>query len=381
LADTPAKRSLDTPIGIAEGLDLVVISADEVLVQFGTRSHPSELLRDDDLNGTLGTLVARLQRGPASLSELLDEVVDSDRAEAGDLIEDLLQHGTLADARRTPVEQYLKYTFSDETSLADRRVSLLGAGPTGGRLAHSLLQHGLGDLGLLDDREVDALWHSFLGLVPAPDPDLAATADIALRDQLRAAGHFRVEALDGELDLSGIEAAVRRSDIVVLALEQPDIRLAHMVNRVCLRERKPWLLATIDGNFGLVGPLFVPPHTACYNDYRALADAATPSPEMARKHRQHIIRRRTGSFFPGLPSYAEIVAGHATLAVVNFLIRGHSFALGRVLVIDFDRMVIDVEDVLKLPRCPVCGVDRATYRLLAPVDGRTNRGAGDDISE
>jgi hypothetical protein len=63
-----------------------------------------------------------------------------------------------------------------------------------------------------------------------------------------------------------------------------------------------------------------------------------------------------------LPVYAEIVAGYATLAVVHFLVRGASFALGRVLTLDFDRMLIDVEDVLKLPRCPVCGRERSAYQ-------------------
>ena len=52
---------------------------------------------------------------------------------------------------------------------------------------------------------------------------------------------------------------------------------------------------------------------------------------MARKHRQHILQRRTSSFFPGLPAYADIVSGYAALAIVHFLLRDRSFALGRVL--------------------------------------------------
>jgi bacteriocin biosynthesis cyclodehydratase domain-containing protein len=171
-----------------------------------------------------------------------------------------------------------------------------------------------------------------------------------------------VESLDAQLDAAGVETAVARSDVTVLALEQPDLRLAHLVNRFCIRNRKPWLLTTIDGNFGLVGPLFLPVHTACYNDYRTLADAATSnpgSPGMTRKYHQYILKRGAASFFPGLPAYAEIVAGYASLAILHFLLRNSCFALGRVLTINFDRMLIDVEDVLKLPRCPVCGGERS----------------------
>jgi bacteriocin biosynthesis cyclodehydratase domain-containing protein len=361
LEDRPGIHNSDFLLGIAEGLDLVLISDNELLVQFGTRSRPSELLRDTDLKGILGRIVTRLLHGPASRSELLSDLPAGDYADARSLIDDLIQRGILTDVRRSCVEQYLRYTFSGESTLADRRVSLIGTGPLGARLAHSLLQHGLGRISLLDDRKADRLWYTFLPLGPESSCDVGKPTHVVLRDRLLAAGHAGVESIDGQLDASGLEAAVVRSHFIVVASEQPHLRLAHMVNRLCIRDRKPWMLVTIDGNLGLVGPLFLPVHTACYNDYRALADAAVPSPEMARKHRQHILRRGAGSFFPGLPAYAEIVAGHASLAIVHFLVREASFALGRVLIIDFDRMLIDVEDVLKLPRCPVCGAERSSY--------------------
>jgi bacteriocin biosynthesis cyclodehydratase domain-containing protein len=285
-----------------------------------------------------------------------------DQVEARNLIDDLLQRGILTDVQKSPVEQYLSYTFTGESRLAECSVSLLGTGPIGVRIAHSLLQHGISRITLLDDRRADGLWYTFLSLGPDPGRQDGSLTHVVLRNRLLAAGYTGIEALDAQFDTAGVGMAVARSDFIVLALEQPDLRLAHLVNRFCIRERKPWLLATIDGNFGLVGPLFLPVYTACYNDYRTLTDAATPSPEMARRYHQHILQRGASSFFPGLPAYAEIVAGYASLAIVHFLVRESSFALGRVLTIDFDRMLIDVEDVLKLPRCPVCGGEKSAYQ-------------------
>lgn len=349
-------------MGVAEGLDLVVISDDEVLVQFGTRSHPSELLRDSDVTGILGKLIARLLGGPAKVSELLSELGAEQQAEAQILIESLLQCGFLTDIRTDPTEQYLSYTFSGKSRLTECSVSLIGNGPIGARVAHSLLQHGIRRLTLLDERKANSLWHSLFPTISEGGRADERPVQAILRDRLLAAGYSDVEALDRKLDAAGVESAVNQSDLTVVALEQPDLRLAHLVNRFCLRDRKPWLLAGIDGNLGLIGPLFLPLHTACYNDYRVLADAATPSPAMARKHRQHILGRAVGSFFPGLPAYAEIVAGYASLATIHFLLRDTCFALGRVLTIDFERMLIDVEDVLKLPRCPVCAAERSAYQ-------------------
>lgn len=362
MEDSLTNHNSDTILEIAEGLDLVLISNDEVLVQFGTRSYPSELLRDTDLKGILGKIVGRLLQGPAKVIELLSDLRKEDLAEAHTLIDDLLQRGILTDIHRSPVEQYLRYTFSDESTLADRNISLIGVGPMGARLAHSLLQHGIGRISLLDDRRADHLWYTFLPLGPEDICDTSTRTDVALRDRLLAAGYINVESLDVQLDTAGVETAIARSDFIVVAFEQPHLRLAHLVNRYCIRERKPWMLVTIDGNFGLIGPLFLPIHTACYNDYRVLTHAAIPSPQMAHKYRQHILRRSMSLFFPGLPAYAEIVAGYASLAIVHFLLRDTSFALGRVLMIDFDRMLIDVEDVLKLPRCPVCSTGKSAYQ-------------------
>lgn len=357
-ADAPGGD--DPLLGIAAGLDLVLLSADEVLVQFGARSTPSELLRDADLTGVLGRVIGRLQEGPASRGALLAHLAPPEREEAAALIDDLLARGYVSDVRRSPVEQYLGYTYTGDTALADRRVGVLGVGPIGARLALGLLQHGIGRLHLLDDRPADRIWRSLLP-IPASEPDQPpdARVDALWRDRLCAAGYGEVEALAGGRDVAGVETAVAAAELVVVASEQPDLRFAHLVNRVCLRERTPWLLATIDGNRGVIGPLFLPPHTACYNDFRTLADAATPSPEMAARHRRQVLRRGAGSFFPGLPAYADLTASYAALAVVQYLLRGGCFALGRALTIDFDRMLIDVEDVLKLPRCPVCGRENA----------------------
>jgi bacteriocin biosynthesis cyclodehydratase domain-containing protein len=362
--DRDAQLNSDTLLSVSEGLDLVLISDNEVLVQFGTRSYPSELLRDTDLTGTLGRLIGRLLQGPVNLRDLLTGLRAEEQAEARILIDDLLQRGILAEVSKSPVEQYISYAFTGVSRLAECSVSLLGAGPIGVRLAHSLLQHGIGRITLLDDRKVNDLWYTFLPLGPDGDHSDGGPAHQALRDRLLAAGYTGVESLDAQLDAAGVETAVSRADVTVVALEQPDLRLAHLVNRFCIRNRKPWLLAIVDGNFGRVGPLFIPVHTACYNDYRTLdaATANTANPGMARKYHQHILKRGAASFFPGLPAYAEIVAGYTSLALVHFLLRNSSFALGRVLTIDFDRMLIDVEDVLKLPRCPVCGGERSAYQ-------------------
>lgn len=350
----------DTLLCVADGLDVVVVSADEVLIQFGTRSHPSELLRDSDLSGTIGRIFARLLQGPATQETLLEHVPAVHHAGTCALLAALVDRGILSEPRRSAVEQYLRYTFDGEPSTSPARVGLIGAGPLGFRIAENLARQGLARLTLLDDRLTDRAWEAYVPAGVAPKD--ATRADTAACARLSGS-----QSLEGALDSEGVQALVRGMDFLVLALEQVDLRTAHLVNRFAIQERKPWLHVTIDGNLGMIGPLFRPPDTACYNDFCTLAVAGTPSVLMARKHREHMLRRSRSSFFAGLPSYAEIVAGYASLAAAHFLLRDTSFALGRLTIIDFEQMQIDVEDVLKLPRCPVCGVGKSAYRTALPV--------------
>jgi bacteriocin biosynthesis cyclodehydratase domain-containing protein len=301
---------------VAAGLDLVLISDNELLIQFGLRSRPSELLRDHDVSGLLGRVIGRVLRGPATVRELLDANASRNEDDVRSLLSDLVDRGILADLRTSPVEQYLRYTFDGEPCFPNANVGVMGTGKLGTRIAQCLTDHGI--------------------------------------------------ARVTPLDLEEIEQSVMASDFVILALDQPDLGTCHMVNRYAIRERKPWLHSTIDGNFGMIGPLFVPDETACYNDFRALAFAATPNRVMARKHREYVAARGTHIPFAGPPAHTEITAGHSSLAAVHFLLRGTCFAVGRVMIVDFDRMQIDTEDVLKLPRCPVCGTQKSDYRPSFP---------------
>jgi bacteriocin biosynthesis cyclodehydratase domain-containing protein len=347
---------------IAEGLDAIVLSDNEVLVQFGSRSYPSQLLRDTDLTGILGTVFGLLTAGPKRRDDLLDHVEPEHRAEAAKLVDRLQDAGILARTRTSPVDQYLAYTFTGQTDLAANSISLIGAGPIGARIAETLLQHGIGQVRLLEGRAPDAVWHTLVQARGGDGSPPAGSAQAMLRDRLRDLGYSGVEAVEGDVDDASVARAVASSDLTVVALEQLDIRIAHLVNRLCIAAAKPWLHVVLDGGRSVAGPLFVPGVTACYNDFRTLAEAADASPLMARVYRNHVARRGAATFLPGLPAHAEIVSGFASLAVVHQLLAGTSYLLGRALTISFDRMMIDVEDVLKLPRCPVCGQLRNAYQ-------------------
>jgi bacteriocin biosynthesis cyclodehydratase domain-containing protein len=311
----------DRQLVVADGLDVVLLSEDEVLVRFGTQSQPAELVRDIDLRGTLARMIRRLEAGPQTVGELTAGLEGVMLEDALDTIADLVARGILCDARLSPIEQYLAYAETGASALGDATIAVVGAGSLGRRVAEALREHGVERL------------------------EVVAADDVAA-----------VEA-----------AAGVAADLLVLALDRLDVRRSHVVNRVGLRERRAWLHAAVDGARGLIGPLFVPGRTACYNDLDTLRLALLPAPLLERKHRRHLHDRPLPDAV-GLPAGVAIVAGYATLAAVQFLLRGTCFAVGRLTTIDLERMRIDGEDVLRLPRCPVCGNLRPATRAPFPID-------------
>lgn len=367
MVSTADGHTLDnSAITIARGLDVTLISEDEALIEFGSRSYPSELLRDRDLSGILGRLFRILLHGPTTIDHLVSQLDATEQNGVRSLLDDLLSRGILTSVATDPIEQYIDYTHTGGSALSSYSASVLGAGPLGARISYSLVQHGIGKLILLDDRRVDDDWRALapLGLsvgTQAKQPT-GPHARTVVCDALRATGRSEVESLDLPLDLSGVTQAAEHSDLLILALERPAPRLSHLINRVCHQHERAWLLTTIDGDLGIAGPLFLPAHTACFYDYSTLTRAAAPRSTVAKGHASRISERGFGSFFCGLPAHCEIVAGYASLAAIHFLLRNNSFLLGRSVIIDFQRMTLDTDDILRLPRCPVCSTRNPAHQ-------------------
>jgi hypothetical protein len=91
---------------------------------------------------------------------------------------------------------------------------------------------------------------------------------------------------------------------------------------------------------------------------------------MDRYYHRYLLKRGNGTFFPGLPAYADTVAGFASVMAIQFLATRTSPVLDRLISIDFDAMQIDWDDVLRLPRCPVCSGGLGATEPPFPADQR-----------
>jgi bacteriocin biosynthesis cyclodehydratase domain-containing protein len=220
--------------------------------------------------------------------------------------------------------------------LADASVDILQSGPLGLAVARHLARAGVGRLTLIDD-------------------------DPARLDEHVAASR---DAVDGVVEgrrlvRSAIDELVRGSSsgLLIAALESFDPQLLEAVNDAALAARRPWLLVQQRGAAeGLVGPLFVPGHTACYMCMEGRLRANTALVAEYDALREYLrLQCASGRPWGGLAPHGEILAGIAAAEVVKHIT---GFApprlAGRFCSVNWFTWSTELHDVLRVPRCPFC---------------------------
>jgi bacteriocin biosynthesis cyclodehydratase domain-containing protein len=127
-------------------------------------------------------------------------------------------------------------------------------------------------------------------------------------------------------------------------------------NRVSLKWRIAWLNAAIDGPFLLIGPLFVPPHTACYEclETRIMMNLRESASYQRYKRAVALGKVRLGTL-PLQSVLVGLLTSHTALEALNFLLTGSSFTFSKVLSIYLPTMEFSYNEALRVPGCPACG--------------------------
>jgi len=185
------------------------------------------------LKGVLGPVFESLIHPPAVVGKLLDGIDSSARADVARMLADLYDRGIVCDADRDPLQQHLQYVLSGDTTLTDRKVTIVGLGPMGSRIAFGLAQCGVTQLTLVDNRDTDDFWWaaspgSSIRPTGRQSAELVVAAMLATKFGVQAA----VSTAGFEVESCATEIIDR--DLVIVALEQSSLSVSHLVNRICL---------------------------------------------------------------------------------------------------------------------------------------------------
>ncbi len=360
----------DRPLVLNPHLRVVQCGNDELLVKHGFRSRFSTLLRDDGRTGLLA-VVLRAFREPSTLADLeRSGAVSSSRVtDATSLLEQLVSQKVLIRPADYLPRVYLSMRFGDAgaAALEPACIGIVGCGPLGSRMAQELARMRVDRLVLLDDRAArrdDAAYFDCATRLVEPG---AAFVQITAR-ALQEIGYTRASPAHAPLhDDNALTRYFEQCGLVLVALERYSPSVLHAANRAALDTGRPWMSVYFDGSEAVIGPIYAPGETACYNEFEIQNEAC-----IARQDDYHVYKdsltppaapaddRRVPD--PVLPPFLAIASGWATAAALPFVAGVKSFLLERAVRIDFERLEIDYQDILRLPRCPACSPTRPAYR-------------------
>lgn len=319
----------------------VEVTPNKVHFRAGPWSGPVFTLEDEDGSGQLSALVERLD-GTETTAEILSEAAPSSRDSIRSVIRSLQERRIVYDAA--------------ETGEASRR------------RAAKTRRFSDADFETFDDASVLVVGPREMTALPVSDV-LRTNIDAVLTMTPRADGmgasfdDDRVEQVPrGQLDESLADV-----DFAMVFADRPNPGLLEVVNRTAYDHGTPWIVAQACGYDGIVGPLIVPGESSCYECFRRRREANLPEADEYGAFEEAADRRQE-SPGPDVRAFERVVAGLGTVDALNYLTYGFGFTAGRIVHYDFATFSMEVNDVLPMPRCPVCGtgtrVDSNRYFTL-----------------
>lgn len=312
-----------------------VFDENTVHIRAGPHTGPVVEISDQDETGTLVEVVEMID-GTHSVSDIVGAFDEAELEEICRFLEYLSERNVITDASHRPratVEEYYAvnpdFDERNRTRLDEADVLIAAVGRLGRFAARDLLDMGVGTIRFAP-----------LGV----DTSEAGGADIE--------GNERVQLLEEPALESNVEAC----DCLLYVADRPMSTLLEEINEVAHRSKTPWMVAQIHGFDGFVGPMIFPGQTACQTCFTERTRAHVSGPRGYADFRAEAgeANERLGAT---LPPFARLVSGYATLDFLNLIAYGQGYTAGRIIHVGALDLAVQVDDVLRLPRCPVCGKD------------------------
>ncbi len=336
---------------------VVAHSSDVVELRYGTWNPMSFTLTDDSGTGTLLRLIGRLD-GTASPDEIAAAEGVSE-AEVEALLDELGRLGVLEDGPQHALDYHLDHVIPNLAPYGQRR------------RAQATPVVLVGDASLTGEVE-----HVLAASAAAGDVS-AETASSELREALaRGATTWATDPLAFEEEAEAF--AGWRDRLVVVAGSTLNPLELRALNRVSLRHEIPWIHASADGPFLLVGPTFLPHRSACYECLETRVTMNLREGSVYQSYKRALAEgRATGSTVPLDAVLGAMLSSYAAFEALNFALTGRSFTVGKLLAIYLPTLEFTFNEVLRLPGCAACGPlaesdDRELYfelRTLLNGDG------------
>lgn len=357
------------------GVVPLLVGPDELQVRTGLWAGINFELRDPQRRARLGRFASLLD-GTRSVDEICEGLDESEQAAFRAFAAELERRGALRkepraeEALQLSDEEAAAYghtlnfyenKFGDAvgifTKLQTKSVAVVGAGVAGTRMALALADAGVGRVVVHDAERIDARDVALNTVFRKEDvgrsrPEVLCQA-VAGRSPRTRAEAVATDLLQDDADLGVLSGF----DLIVLAHDVPSPRFTRRLNEFAIRNKVPWTTIQLMGLDGVAGPTVIPGESACHEcrELRLISNTAVPKEYQRYREALPANHARYDRRLLGLPSFVDTLVGFIIADVPDLLIKRNGYSVGRSIVVDFYNMTVEMERVLKLPRCPACG--------------------------
>lgn len=293
-------------------------------------------ITDSEGEGVIGDLVEYLD-GSYTVAEILDRFDDEYRTEIRSILETLYEERALVDVSEREPDSLWSYSVIDDEISADQ---------------HDRLR----------EATVGVVTRGRIGTMVASD--LTATGVESVR--VKSIGDGRELAADSSVtrESGDIETLVSSVDYVVYADDSPGTEIARQVNRAAVESETPMTAGQLLGVEGILGPTVVPGQSPClkcllsrWRGYQS--DVESYEAYTASSHELGDVH---------LPAHSRILSGLLSKEATTQLLTGHGYVVGRTLDIELRSMAFETNELLKRPRCSICGIEHEDEQRLVNRD-------------
>jgi bacteriocin biosynthesis cyclodehydratase domain-containing protein len=331
------KRLRSLPVEMVEVDDGVLLVRGSTVVQ----------IRGQAAHAVVAGILAVCSDEGLSYEEVLDAFPDFAQSAAKALIDELVARRILiadddAELPSSGAESTLDVfrweiglTDAGAGKLADKTVAVIGVNHVTRRVCEDLMAWGI-DLRVVDEELLR-------------NPEFFDESG-SLRRASWPAELVQPEAGQGWLN----NDPAGRLGCVVAGAEYRAQGLFRDINRFCLDHGILFMPALLDGSVGFVGPLVIPRESACFECLIARENSNIEDLPAEANRRSAAARSRSRAGFH--PAMASVLGDFAAMELIKFSSNAIPWRIGTMFEINMLSPEMTSRPVLKLPRCPVCGL-------------------------
>lgn len=328
-------KPLDMQLAVNPMFVPLKISENKIEFRVGPFAGSKHSIKDNEEENVIGSLIEYLD-GTYTVQEIITEFGEEYKQPLMEVLENLIEEKIIVDVTNTHPDHLWSYCSIDDRvseeqidRLEKSSVGIITRGQIGKMVATDLAKTGVKEIHIIELSDKSEF-------------------DESQSDQIKRVSKDNLESL------------VSTVDYAIYADESPSMDVAKNINQTAVESNTTLLIGQLLGVEGIIGPTIIPGQSPCL---QCLLDRWRSFQSTIDSYHAYIETQDTKTDVH-LPAHSRLVAGFLSKEATTHLLTGHGYLVSRTVDINLLTMSLEANELLKMPRCNICGVNDEDWQRL-----------------